>query len=420
MSNTTSASIWRRFSKFKFRKMFAFLFASAALLVCSQQPATAAGRIINVKNAPYNAVGDGIANDATAIQQAINAAALAPGSTVFFPNGNYNILGGITVSGNQVSLRGFNSRNCILSGGSISISGTNHSLFSITTGPVLLQTSKIAIHSCNFTNDMSAINTTNCQISNCNFVGPSSTSLLIQLCDRVSINNTTFSNSAISVLAASSSNIAIRNSKVEADSIGVYLAVVDTAAIENCNILSSSVGALTAQSNNLTIRNNTAGIPAGITSGVLGIQSAADTNVLIQGNRISNNTYGILTLQDQSGQVIGNSISNCQLGILSASDISLNITDNRISRIQNNGITLTGVAGMNYTIARNTLRDCGLLAADAAISVAGTGFTPTIQTNIYTGNQENIQYFIRCLIPSPPAVVRGNLTTTLLPTVVGP
>jgi hypothetical protein len=44
---------------------------------------------ISVKSAPYNAVGNGIANDTAAIQSAVNAAA-AQGKGVWFPAGTYN------------------------------------------------------------------------------------------------------------------------------------------------------------------------------------------------------------------------------------------------------------------------------------------------------------------------------------------
>ena len=47
--------------------------------------------IINVKAAPYSAIGNGVADDSVAIQAAITAASLTTGSTVYFPTGTYRV-----------------------------------------------------------------------------------------------------------------------------------------------------------------------------------------------------------------------------------------------------------------------------------------------------------------------------------------
>lgn len=61
-----------------------FLAATACLFVIE----TTFGQTtcINVKDAPYNAVGNGVTNDYSAIQSALNA-----GKCIFFPDGTYNI-----------------------------------------------------------------------------------------------------------------------------------------------------------------------------------------------------------------------------------------------------------------------------------------------------------------------------------------
>lgn len=49
----------------------------------------ASSSLVNVKAAPYNAKGDGVTDDTTAIQNAINAVSAAGGGVVYFPAGTY-------------------------------------------------------------------------------------------------------------------------------------------------------------------------------------------------------------------------------------------------------------------------------------------------------------------------------------------
>lgn len=69
------------------------------------QPASA-GIFVNVKLSPYLAKGDGVTNDAPAIQAAINAVATAGGGVVFVPPGTYLCSSTLSISGDYVILRG--------------------------------------------------------------------------------------------------------------------------------------------------------------------------------------------------------------------------------------------------------------------------------------------------------------------------
>jgi Pectate lyase superfamily protein len=60
----------------------------------------------NVKNAPYNAIGNGINDDTLAIQNAINSTACANGGTVFLPSGQYKITQAIVIQEKSIVLRG--------------------------------------------------------------------------------------------------------------------------------------------------------------------------------------------------------------------------------------------------------------------------------------------------------------------------
>jgi Pectate lyase superfamily protein len=60
---------------------------------------------VNVKQAPYNAVGNGVTDDTNAVRSAIAAAGAAGGGTVFFPAGKYRV-GWLTLAQPNVELRG--------------------------------------------------------------------------------------------------------------------------------------------------------------------------------------------------------------------------------------------------------------------------------------------------------------------------
>ena len=60
--------------------------------------------LINVKNAPYQAKGDGQSDDKAAIQKAIDAATAE--QVVYLPRGTYKVSGGLTLNGKSISIRG--------------------------------------------------------------------------------------------------------------------------------------------------------------------------------------------------------------------------------------------------------------------------------------------------------------------------
>lgn len=65
------------------------------------------GPLIDVKASPYNAVGNGVADDTTPIQNAINAARNANnGSVVYLPVGNYKITSSLSVFGGNYRIQG--------------------------------------------------------------------------------------------------------------------------------------------------------------------------------------------------------------------------------------------------------------------------------------------------------------------------
>src|SRR6201999_4277367 len=106
------ASRWKEISRRSAEAAFLYILLPGVATVHAGSPATvgaagpsAAGVWINVMTAPYNAVGDGSANDRPAIQAAIAAAAASPGGgTVELPaghtflTGDLQLLSGVTLN----------------------------------------------------------------------------------------------------------------------------------------------------------------------------------------------------------------------------------------------------------------------------------------------------------------------------------
>lgn len=79
---------------------------TAAALNAIETGVTASGIWYNVKDPAYGAKGDGLNDDTTAIQAAINAAGAAGGGTVYFPAGTYRTTSTLTISSFGVVLQG--------------------------------------------------------------------------------------------------------------------------------------------------------------------------------------------------------------------------------------------------------------------------------------------------------------------------
>lgn len=62
-------------------------------------------QVYNVKNAPYNALGNGVSDDTIPIQTALNAANAAGGGVVYLPAGTYKISAALTLY-NRITVRG--------------------------------------------------------------------------------------------------------------------------------------------------------------------------------------------------------------------------------------------------------------------------------------------------------------------------
>lgn len=437
MNITMGVGNLRQVIAFEFRPVLCLSLALLALLLCSNQPAMAQFKIINVKNAPYFAKGDGITDDSVALQQAVDAATASPGSTVYFPVGTYLHSSDINVNGNRTTLRGQNRAQTILTGGRVTVFGsgtTINSLSTSTSAPYNVAAgTKVAISNCTIGGRVSLTNSDDCQISNCEFVDNSYQipALSITGCNRVAVSNCQLSDNSSSgqqtsflVNSSLCNDLTFRQSKfVISGGVAINLDTANRALIESCSFesvrYSYQIGSRNC--NSITVRNNSFTQTATPTAEGFCWFGLNDLNTLASNNKFTKLEFPIYWTSC-SGQITGNSIQDSAYGILLYSSQTMLVNGNNILRSSGEGIYSYALPGYNLTFQRNILRDCGLSQQASVIVVLDDsgGNQANIQQNIYTGNQQNLQYFIRCEIPAPPAVVRGNITTTMLPTLVGP
>lgn len=388
--------------------------AFAALFLLATQSAMADGKVFNVKKPPFNAVGNGVTDDSAAIQQAADAAAAFPGSTVYFPKGSYLHNSTIFVNGQRTKLQGEGRKSTTVFGGQpIVMQGSGSSAVNLS-----LNSNKLILQSIN------GFHLSNCTIV---FAGPSA--LDIENSNNISVANCLINSDSRAILGQNSTNITIRDSQISCppDVNTTHLINTNKVLVERCQF---SGGVSRYESTqNVTFRGNSYfGRSDFQNSAAPAVRFDVVNNLLVRGNRFSNCAFPVVVVLSSNVQILENRMTNQKTGILAnqigtiESSKFLNIRDNRIDQCLGNGITVNAGGTGSLAIERNRSTNCGLTSATAVILVDdGTTYSPAfIRENRYSGNEQNISYFIRCFIPSPPAVVSGNRTSTTLPTLVGP
>lgn len=159
------------------------------------QPAFAQARIINVKNAPYNAKGDGVSDDSVPIQQALDAAATSPGSIVFLPRGTYFHSVALSKNAAGIKLRGAGPAATKLTGEGINFGGSDLETSGLTndSGSEFFSIGRVQILNCYFNRSINFFRATDYLVRNC--TGKNGT-VQITNCDRMAFENISWEKSA--------------------------------------------------------------------------------------------------------------------------------------------------------------------------------------------------------------------------------
>lgn len=413
-------------------------FFSIFLFLCltwlAAPPAFAA--TFNVKD--FGAVGNGTTDDTASIQRALNTASSSSGNIVFFPTGKYRfsnlqirnvalvgqakdlvtLEGMCSVAGATASMANL-SMTIKPGGGSavvddvsedssytnISFSGggfTPGSLLNIRSANNRQLKRNSVVDGCEFIRGVSHISANRCDqlsIRNSTFLTPFGHSITVTNSKQVSIASSNFKTNLNNFISTAvwmngCSFASITKNRVELYGKAVFSHRVSDLTVDGNQFLKISRFGVDVDTSKGTVSNNT-------------IQMESQ-----------NSSAGIVARTLNFISILNNHISDCGSGI-GVYSFGCDIKGNTIERATQIGIGIVG--NLTCTIDSNTLRDCGRFRPPSSvIHVGQIRGVPVVTNNTYTGGKNNLEYFIRSETPSPPLVLFGNTTTTLLPNRIKP
>jgi hypothetical protein len=414
------------------RLLASFTYAAVAAAVVTVLPSNAAN--FNVKS--YGAVGDDTTDDTAAVQAAINAAQTAgKGNVVVFPAGTYLISGQLTAQ--NVSFLGKN--NATLDGSPIYgtwvlvVGGSDVSVKTLTirgngsgaSAGLNITASRALITGITTNNEREPLTTSggkNTEIAYNQFNMPSDAVGLYIASQLVSIHDNVFlgpnDGTAEAANFEQATDVSFFNNQVSGIAVGVYSVLGLRTLVAQNNFAVSYVGVTSSGDKDTTISNNVFKGQNLYSSEC--IYAGSDVNLRINSNKIKGYDYLVFLQQTSKTTVESNELSHGTYNAVYATQPdNLYVKDNDMHDVGGGGVCVTGGTDVIHVTA-NRLKNCGTTSAGSAIYIncAAASSIP-IKDNVYKAPVNNLDHFIHCVQPQPPADVSGNTTNTLLDTVVG-
>jgi parallel beta-helix repeat protein len=433
---------------------------ATSIVLATAKPGACTTRYINVR--ALGAKGDGVTNDTGAINLAIFYANQYndPDTIVFFEPGNYLYtspiqIHGITLAGRQATLTGANTdANVNLSGSHTGLSDLNLAnkvQGTLTAGVTVFATDSRVVNCTfepNFGNAIfvgqgstrislvgnyfslpqgqtqTGIRVSGCTDSTIQFNGVHGTSsqggtgISVSTSTGVKLSYNSVFNLARGITVSNCQSISVANTVSVDCSTALALTACPTVSATDNNISGSIATAgqaiLCSSCSDAVISKNT------ISNQLKGILPNSSDNARITENTVTNTTEPIYATSCNNIEVTSNTLSGGTFGIGFVTGHG-KLSQNKISEMATQGIVATNMTS-TIRISNNALKNCGLLNPNPAAVIYQNSLGASsivISDNTYEGNKTNLQYFIWDVQPTPPSIVSGNTTNTLLPNRIG-